>query len=82
MYFVYILECFDGTFYTGITVDVERRVNEHNSSKLGAKYTSTRRPVKLVYVKKCKDRSNASKEEYRIKKLSRTDKLRLMKKIR
>ena len=79
MYYLYILTCSDKTLYTGITVDLERRIAEHNDSKLGAKYTSARRPVKLVYAKKFKNRSLASKEEARIKKLSREEKLKLVK---
>jgi putative endonuclease len=77
MYYVYILKCVYKTLYTGITTDLKRRVAEHNTSKLGAKYTSGRRPVKLVYSKKFKTRSTASKEEARIKKLKRSDKLKL-----
>lgn len=77
-YIVYILECADGTLYTGITTDMERRLLEHNSSTLGAKYTSARRPVELVYTKIFKDRSAASIEESRIKKLSREEKLELV----
>jgi len=79
MYYVYILKCSDKTVYTGITTDLKRRIVEHNSSKLGAKYTSSRRPVKLVYSKKFKNRSIASKEEARIKKLKRGKKLELIK---
>jgi putative endonuclease len=75
MYFVYILKCNDQTLYTGITSDLERRVKEHNSSKLGAKYTKIRRPVELVYSKQFSDRSSAMIEEARIKKLSRKEKL-------
>ena len=78
MYYLYILECADKTLYTGIATDVERRVMEHNGDKLGAKYTSARRPVKLVYSQKCNDRSTATKEEIRIKKLSRSAKLKLI----
>ena len=48
-WFVYILECADGSLYTGITTDLERRVSEHNEGKLGARYTRARRPVKLRY---------------------------------
>lgn len=70
--------CADGTLYTGITTDLKRRVVEHNSTKLGAKYTSSRRPVKIIYSKKFKNRSLASKDEVRIKKLSREDKLKLV----
>jgi putative endonuclease len=80
MYYIYILKCSDNTLYTGITTDLERRIVEHNSSKLGARYTSSRRPVKLVYSKKFKNRSLASKEEARIKKLKRVEKLELIKK--
>lgn len=79
MYHLYILKCSDQTLYTGITTDLKRRVIEHNSSKLGAKYTSARRPVRLVYSKKFKNRSLASKEEARIKKLKREKKLELIK---
>ena len=74
VFYLYILECADETLYTGITVDLKRRVNEHNSSKLASKYTRVRRPVKVVYSKKFKNRSLASKEESRIKKLSREEK--------
>jgi len=74
MWFLYILKCKDNTLYTGITTDLERRLNEHNTKKTGAKYTSIRRPVRIVFSKKFKDRSEASKEEARIKKLSREEK--------
>lgn len=79
MYFVYILECSDSTFYTGITTNLDRRVKEHNTSKVGAKYTKARRPVKLIYSKEFNNRSEASIEESRIKKLSRTEKLNFLK---
>jgi len=80
MYFVYILQCNDGTLYTGITSDLARRVREHNDSKLGAKYTKARRPVKVVYSAEFADRSAALIEEARIKKLGRTEKIILIKK--
>lgn len=80
MYYLYILKCSDRTLYTGITVDLLRRVKEHNDSKLGAKYTLARRPVKLAYAKKFHSRSLAAKQECRIKKLSREEKLELIKK--
>lgn len=80
MYHLYILKCADKTLYTGITTDLERRVGEHNSQKLGAKYTRARRPVKLVYTKKFRDRSLAAKAEARVKKLSRREKLEMIKK--
>lgn len=79
MYFVYILRCVDQTFYTGITTNLDRRIKEHNTSKLGAKYTKVRRPVKLIYSKQFNNRSEASIEEARIKKLSRIEKLNFIK---
>ena len=78
MFYLYILKCADGTLYTGITTDLVRRVAEHNGTKLGAKYTSARRPVELVYSRKFKNRSRASVEEARVKKLKRSDKLKLI----
>jgi putative endonuclease len=77
-YYVYIVECSDKTLYTGITRNLERRLEEHNNSILGAKYTRGRRPVKLVYSKELSGRSTATKEESRIKSLSRLDKLGLI----
>ena len=77
-YFVYILECSDKTLYTGISTDIERRLDEHNNSDKGAKYTKIRRPLKLVYSEKSENRSSASKREYEIKKLSREKKLELI----
>jgi putative endonuclease len=81
MYYVYILKCKDKTLYTGITADLQRRLREHNSSELGAKYTRARRPVKLVYTRKFRSRSTATKAEANIKRLSRTEKLQLIKNI-
>lgn len=78
MYYLYILECADETLYTGITLDLARRLNEHNSSPRAAKYTRARRPVKLVYAKKFRSRSLAQSAESRLKKLSRTEKLSLI----
>jgi len=78
MYHVYILACKDKTLYTGIAVDLKKRVAEHNEGALGAKYTRARRPVKLVYSRRFRTRSTASREEYRIKRLSRTEKLALI----
>ena len=80
-YFVYILECSDNSLYTGITTNIEKRLNEHNTSSKGAKYTKARRPVKLVYQEPAQDRSAASKREYAIKKLTRIKKLQLIKTI-
>jgi putative endonuclease len=76
-WFVYIIECSDGTLYTGITVDVEARIKVHNEG-LGAKYTKPRRPVKLWYTEKHRSQSQATKRERKIKKLSRKQKLRLI----
>ena len=81
MYYVYMLECADGTLYTGSTTDLERRLEEHNSSDKGAKYTRVRRPARLVYSEKHPNRSCASKREYEIKHtMSRTQKLTLIEK--
>jgi putative endonuclease len=79
MYYLYILKCKDKTLYTGITVDLKRRLTEHNTSPRGARYTKARRPVKLIYSRKFKNRSNAQKEEARIKKLTRSEKLKMLK---
>lgn len=76
MYTVYILECGDGTLYTGITTDMKRRFLEHVNKK-GASYTTARGVRKIVYTETVPDRSLASKREAEIKKLSRKDKLRL-----
>ena len=78
MYFVYILLCADGSLYTGITTDVERRFKEH-ANKIGSNYTSARGAVKIVYTEKQKDRSSASKREAEIKRMTRTMKLNLIK---
>ncbi len=75
---VYMLRCSDDTIYTGITTDLKRRLQEHNSSKAGAKYTKVRKPVELVYFENCDDRVDASKREYEIKRLSRKEKLKLI----
>jgi putative endonuclease len=80
MYYIYILECSDKTLYTGITTDLARRIVEHNNTKIGVKYTVSRQPVKLVYSKKMKNRSLASKEEARLKKMKKSQKLELIKK--
>ena len=79
MYYIYIIQCADNTLYTGITTELERRIEEHNGSDKGAKYTRVRRPVRLVYSEKYPDRSAASKREYEIKKkMSRAEKLKLI----
>jgi putative endonuclease len=78
-HYVYILECSDGTLYTGWTSNIEKRVQEHNNGKEGAKYTRSRRPVALVYVETCASLSDALKREARIKQLSHGGKLELIK---
>lgn len=78
-WFVYILECSDKTLYTGITTNIEKRVAQHNNGKEGAKYTRVRRPVKCVYSESKKNRSEASKREHAIKKLTRLEKVKLIK---
>ena len=100
---VYIVRCADGTLYTGVAINVERRVNEHNGVRAngasavrkagasavrkagaravretGARYTRSRRPVKLVYHEHAANRSAACKREYRIKQLTRREKLTLI----
>ncbi|HSN03998.1 MAG TPA: GIY-YIG nuclease family protein [Nitrospira sp.] len=74
---VYILECKDKSLYTGITNDLERRLEEHNHGK-GAKYTKTRRPSRLRYTEEHDSRSAALKREAAIKSLNRADKLTLI----
>lgn len=74
---VYIIQCADNTLYTGISNNVEKRMEAHNAGK-GAKYTRVRLPVKLVYQEDAEDRSAASKREAKIKKLSRAQKLKLI----
>ncbi|MCH7519992.1 MAG: GIY-YIG nuclease family protein [Candidatus Dadabacteria bacterium] len=78
MWYVYIVQCKDSSLYTGITSDVKRRVEEHNKGK-GGRYTSTRRPVKLVHMEKCENRSKALFRELQIKHLPRSKKLSLFK---
>ena len=76
--YVYIVQCCDGSLYTGWTTDVEKRVTAHNAGT-GAKYTKARRPVTLVYFEALESKSEALKREAAIKKLSRSDKLELIK---
>jgi putative endonuclease len=76
--YVYIMECSDKTLYTGSTNNIEKRIQEHNATTAGAKYTRARRPVKLVYVEICSTPSIALKREAEIKKLSRAQKLLLI----
>lgn len=76
--YCYIVECADGTYYTGWTTDPERRVATHNKG-LGAKYTKMRRPVKLMYVEEQPDRKAAMKREIAIKRMKRLGKEKLIK---
>ena len=79
MNYVYLLECSDGTLYCGWTNDIEKRLKAHNSGK-GAKYTRSRLPVRLVYLEEYESSVEAQKREYRIKMLSRNEKLSLINK--
>jgi putative endonuclease len=76
---VYMVRCSDRTLYTGITNDLEKRIEAHNSGKEGARYTRSRRPVKLVYSEQVESKSAAAKLEYQLKKLPRLKKIRLIK---
>ncbi len=77
---VYMLRCADNTLYTGITIDLQRRVNEHNrNDRLAATYTRSRRPVIAVYAEEFRDRSRALQREFEIKQLSRSEKEALIK---
>jgi len=76
-HYVYVVECDDGSYYTGYTTDVERRVAEHNDGT-GAKYTRGRRPVELVHVESFDTQSAAMQREYAIKQLRRSLKERLV----
>ena len=77
MWYLYVLRCGDGTFYTGITTDVERRLEEHRQGR-GAKYTRGRGPLELAYQEKCGTHSEALKREYAVKQLPRDEKERLI----
>lgn len=80
-YFVYILKCKDNSLYTGYTTDPKRRLKEHNLGK-GAKYTRSRKPVKMVYLEKLNTLNEALKREYKIKTLNRNEKIFLIEKFR
>ena len=75
---LYILRCGDNTYYTGITNDLDKRLEAHRSGK-GAKYTRGRAPLELVYQEVCEDHSHALRREWEVKKLTRTEKEKLMK---
>ena len=76
-FYCYILECADGTFYTGWTTDPPRREKQHNAGR-GARYTRARRPVRMVYIEEQPDRTAAMKRELTIKKMSRGGKKKLV----
>ena len=80
MNYTYILKCRDGSFYTGWTNDIEKRMQAHNAGK-GAKYTKSRLPVKLVYYEEHETKNEAMKREYAIKHMTRQEKERLIKKV-
>ena len=77
MTYTYILKCRDGSLYTGWTNNLEKRVNDHNAGR-GAKYTKARRPVELAYYESFNTKEEAMQREYRIKQMSRTEKLGLL----
>lgn len=77
MWYVYILDCADGSLYTGITNDLNKRLETHNKGK-GSKYTRARLPVTLRTSFEMENKSIAAKEEYRIKQLTREQKLKLL----
>ncbi len=79
MYFIYMLLCNDETIYTGITNDIARRVLDHNTSLRAAKYTRSRRPVHLVYTEEVRTKGEALKREAVLKKMTRDQKLILIK---
>lgn len=76
-WYLYILRCKDGSLYTGITVDVQARLEQHSSGK-GAKYTRGRGPLELVYIEECGSHSDALKREIAIKRLTRAEKEELI----
>ena len=76
--YTYIVQCSDGTFYTGWTNDIEKRILAHNAKK-GAKYTRSRTPVKLVYIEEAGTKQQAMQREAQIKRLSRYEKEQLIK---
>ena len=77
MNYTYIVKCSDGTFYTGLTNDLTRRMEAHNQGR-GAKYTKARRPVTLIYYETFETKEEAMKREYAIKRLSRKEKEELI----
>jgi len=80
IWYFYVVQCSDNTLYAGVTTNINRRIQEHNTNNLGAKYTKTRRPVKLIYHKFFENRSTAQKAEYKFKKLTRKQKEKIINK--
>ncbi|MBU5482242.1 GIY-YIG nuclease family protein [Blautia sp. MSJ-19] len=78
MNYTYMVECVDGTLYTGWTTSVQNRLKAHNEGKAGAKYTRAKRPVKLVYYEGYATKEEAMSREYAIKQLTRKEKLKLI----
>ena len=78
-WFVYILNCADGTFYTGITNDLGRRIKAHNAGT-ASKYTRVRRPVSIVYSEEVETKGDALRRELQIKRLTRSEKMAIIKK--
>ncbi|MES2224434.1 MAG: GIY-YIG nuclease family protein [Patescibacteria group bacterium] len=78
MYYAYILQCNDGTYYVGSTNDIERRVHHHNTSKAGAHYTKIRRPVSLAYKEACETYADVRRREGELKRLTRAQKTALI----
>jgi putative endonuclease len=81
LWYVYMVICNDQTIYTGIAKDLRKRLSEHNNGANGAKYTRSRRPVKIVYQEEQPSRSAATKRELQLKKLTRAKKLQLIQKL-
>lgn len=77
-YFVYLAKCADNSYYCGYTTDLKKRIESHNNSKVGAKYTRTRRPIKLTYFEEFTNLSEALKREFQIKKLDHKEKAELV----
>ena len=78
-WFVYILNCADGTLYTGITNDIDRRIKAHNAGT-ASKYTRVRRPVSIVYSEEVETKGDALRRELQIKRLTRSEKMEIIKK--
>ena len=78
IHYVYIVKCSDNTLYTGYSIDIDKRVEDHNKNKCGSKYCKSRRPVNLIYFEEYTCKSDALKREYEIKQLSRQQKNKLI----